>query len=76
MRSLVLFSMVVAGLSLAPSPVRAQCPSNATRASLAVWPAESIQTGKTVTGTHPCGKRIQCTGGRPGDLKTRSCRWL
>ncbi|HVX99601.1 MAG TPA: hypothetical protein VHA55_07400 [Pseudorhodoplanes sp.] len=53
----------------------AGCPKDPTRASLAVWPPNSIRTGSSVTGVHPCGRAITCTGGVPNEIRTRSCRW-
>ena len=71
-RALVL---LLAGL-LAPTLVHAQgCPAEAREASRAIWASGSISSGKSVTATHPCGRRITCTGGKGGAAGTRSCRW-
>jgi hypothetical protein len=41
-----------------------------------VWAKGNIRTGQTVTGKHPCGRRITCTGGVLGSKGSRQCRWL
>jgi hypothetical protein len=79
MRASILFSTIVIGLFAASSDSAAaaqKCPSDANRASQAVWAQGSISTGTTVTGTHPCGRRIQCTGGTRESKASRACRWL
>ena len=77
MRALVLASMLVAGMIFAPQSAYAQkCPADANAASVAVWPTGSIKAGMSVTGTHPCGRRIACTGGSRNSPGTRRCRWL
>jgi hypothetical protein len=78
MRSLLFASAVAAGLTLAPSIVQAaqSCPSDVLEAGRAVWPRGSIRSGKSVTGTHPCGRRLMCTGGVGSTSGTRQCRWL
>lgn len=57
-------------------PARAACPSNATQASLDIWPQNSLIAGETVTGMHTCGRRIRCTAGNTRQMLRRSCRWL
>jgi hypothetical protein len=52
------------------------CPADAAAASVAVWPTGSIRSGMSVTGAHPCGRRITCTGGSRNSPGTRQCRWL
>jgi hypothetical protein len=69
---------LVAGLAVVPTMAVAQkgCPANARDASRDLWPR--ISTGQTVTGMHPCGRRLQCTGGSgtgAGSIR-RSCKWL
>ncbi len=60
----------------APSAVQAKgCPADARSASVALWPGGSIATGKTVTGTHPCGRALTCIGGVPGNFASRRCHW-
>jgi hypothetical protein len=69
--------LAAAAILLAASsfPAHAACPANATDASMAVWPPSSIPTGVQVSGTHPCGRKITCNGGRAGQKATRICRW-
>jgi hypothetical protein len=70
--------MLVALLTFvaAPSLVHAKdCPTGARNASLALWPGGTIPTGKTVAGTHPCGRKLTCTGGVPGNFSSRQCHW-
>ena len=54
----------------------APCPRDATKASLAIFPAGSIKTGQTATAKHPCGRQLQCSGGLTPGSRSRSCRWL
>jgi hypothetical protein len=70
--------MLVALLTFvaAPSLVQAKdCPADARNASLALWPGGTIPTAKTVAGTHPCGRKLTCTGGVPGNFSSRQCHW-
>jgi len=55
-----------------PRPV---CPANASAAGYDIGPVGSLRTGQAVEGTHPCGRRITCTGGDRVQ-GTRACRWL
>ncbi|MBI1384580.1 MAG: hypothetical protein GC150_06695 [Rhizobiales bacterium] len=52
------------------------CPANATAASLSVWGRGSISTGDSVSGRHPCGRRLSCTGGSTRTGRPRTCSWL
>ncbi|MCC2113888.1 MAG: hypothetical protein KDJ16_17765 [Hyphomicrobiales bacterium] len=63
----------VIALSVTPATA-GNCPADAVKASKEIWPKGRVSTGTTVVGTHPCGRRIQCTGGDPG--KKRKCKWL
>jgi hypothetical protein len=75
MRNVLALVALIAILA-APSAARAKdCPADPRKASLALWPGGSIATGKTVTGTHPCGRQLTCTGGVSGNFSTRQCRW-
>lgn len=75
MRNVIALAAAIAILA-APSAVQAKgCPANPRNASLALWPGGSIRTGQTVTGTHPCGRKLTCTGGKPGVFASRQCRW-
>jgi len=83
MRHVLLASLFVGSLALMPEVAMAQqkkggaCPKDATVASVALWPAGAISTGKSVTGRHPCGRSMECQGGasaRKGG--GRNCRWL
>jgi hypothetical protein len=71
-RLLVAALLVVSAASVVPATAK-DCPADARAASRELW--SQIPTGKTVTGRHSCGRRIQCTGGS-GDSKRRSCQWL
>ena len=76
-RVLVMLSVATSAMAFAPSMAQAQtCPSNAVQASIVVWPMGNIRTGQTVTGTHPCGRRITCTGGNLNTPGSRVCSWL
>jgi hypothetical protein len=78
MRALTLMSIVIAGIVVAADAAHAQksCPADAVEASVGVWPTGSVKSGMSVTGTHPCGRRITCTGGARNTPGTRQCRWL
>jgi hypothetical protein len=71
------YLLIIALTLLAAPPLAhaSDCPADARKASLALWPGGSIPTGKTVTGTHPCGRQLTCTGGVPGNFPSRQCRW-
>jgi hypothetical protein len=75
MCALIRLSTFVLVLGLAPSAVLAQsCPRDASRASYALWAANSLRN--TVTGTHPCGRRLTCTPGQVNVKGSRKCHWL
>ncbi len=76
MKSLALVFALAVGLIGAAGPAMAACPANATRASLDIWPQNSLAAGETVTGTHSCGRSIRCSAGNPRQVLRRSCRWL
>ena len=71
------FTTILFILAAASFAARAEsCEANATKASFAVWPENTIPTGKTVTGKHPCGRGLACTGGQTGVTASRRCHWL
>jgi hypothetical protein len=77
MRPVMLAFAIVTGVVLCSSVAQAQrCPASANEASNAIWPSGAVRSGRTVTGTHPCGRRITCTGGQLNVKGSRSCRWL
>jgi hypothetical protein len=76
MRALTLVSIFIVSFSTAPAHAQKSCPNDATAASTALWGTGTIKTGESVTGTHPCGRRISCIGGTPNAPKSRRCRWL
>ena len=76
MKSLYVVIACVAASLAATGPAVAACPSNATLASLDIWPQNSLVAGETVTGTHSCGRRIRCTSGNTRQGLQRTCRWL
>lgn len=55
------------------SKAGAQCPSSAYEASFALWRKGYASRGQRKTGTHPCGRRIQC---EPTPDRGRNCIWL
>jgi len=75
MRNVIGLAIAIAVLAAPCAAAADNCPPNARKASLALWPGGTIPTGKAVTGTHPCGRRITCTGGVPGNFASRDCRW-
>ncbi len=66
--------MASAGSNVAEANKR--CPSNAARASLALWPRDTLNRSGSVVGMHPCGRQIMCTGGQRGVRGSRHCQWL
>jgi serine/threonine protein kinase len=54
------------------------CPESALSASKVLWNSGEIRSGGVVTGRHPCGRSMQCSGGfgGAGGGFGRSCRWL
>lgn len=75
MRSLFLLSVLALGLAIAPATLHAQsCPQDASKASYVLWAANTLRD--TVTGTHPCGRRLTCNPGIISAKPTRKCRWL
>jgi hypothetical protein len=75
-RALALAAAMTLLLAPAPAPAAQKCPSDATSASIALWPKGSIRTGQSKNGTHPCGRRITCMGGVAIAKGSRSCKWL
>lgn len=78
MRYVLFAAVVFCGLLLVPATGMAQkrnaCPADATKASSALWPSGSVKRGQTVTGKHPCGRNLECSGGA-GKSQKRTCRW-
>jgi len=72
---LIAFAATFAALAAASAVQAGGCPADPRRASLALWPGGTIATGKTVTGTHPCGRTLTCVGGVPGNFASRQCHW-
>ena len=67
---------LLAIVACAPGAAQAgQCPANAFKASTAIWNWGDLQYGETRTATHPCGRRITCTGGKFQPKILRQCRW-
>ncbi len=62
------------GLLAIPSTGHAKCPADPVKASAALWSAGTVPTGVSQTETHPCGRKITCTGGRTDQAVRRSCR--
>jgi len=75
MGRLILLAGTVALLATPSIAAAKDCPADARNASLALWPGGTIPTGKTVTGTHPCGRQLTCIGGVPGNFASRQCHW-
>jgi hypothetical protein len=75
-RLLLLVAMPPLLVAGAWSAKAASCPADANVASHALWSSGSLSRGKTVTGKHPCGRMIQCTGGSDRTSANRICKWL
>jgi len=69
------FAVAIAIVGAPPRVEAKDCPANPRNASLVLWPGGTIPTGKTVTGTHPCGRQLTCVGGVPGNFASRECHW-
>jgi hypothetical protein len=63
-------------LVIAAMPVEAACPANPNRASLDIWPRDTLTSGRVVSARHPCGRTLQCIAGVKGQRGTRQCQWL
>lgn len=72
-----LIILMLAYTPTAPAHAATSCPADPLQASYKVWPGNTISPGKTQSSFHPCGKRLECTGGNlaGGGLMKRSCRW-
>ncbi|HRD76241.1 MAG TPA: hypothetical protein PK264_09910 [Hyphomicrobiaceae bacterium] len=73
-------SLAAAGAALATLLVsidaaEAACPASAGRASLDIWPRDTLKSGQTVSATHPCGKRLTCTSHGRSGIGARKCSW-
>jgi hypothetical protein len=76
MRLALMFAVTCAFVVAASPGHAASCPSNAFRASTAIWKFGDIPTGQTRTARHPCGKQITCVGGKINPPKIlRRCHW-
>ena len=78
MRSAFFLSLLVlfALASSSEKSLAAQCPADAFKASMAVWPFGALGYKETQTKMHPCGRRITCVGGNFHESKIlRKCRW-
>lgn len=76
MRTISLLLLTAAMLSTGSAIAQnKKCPSNDTRASVAIWPRGAISAGEEKTGAHPCGRRMTCIGGRD-NRSSRICHWL
>ena len=77
MARIVAATWAALGVVLMGAPVaEAACPANPNRASLALWPRDTLTAGKVVSGRHPCGRNLMCIPGVRGQTGTRQCRWL
>jgi len=75
MRHLLLIAASAAVLGVPSAAYPAGCPADPRKASLTLWAAGSIPTGHTVSGKHPCGRQLTCTGGVQNNFTSRSCHW-
>ncbi len=75
MRNLLTLVALIVLLAVPSAAGAKECPANPRNASLALWPGGTIPTGQTVAGTHPCGRKLTCTGGTPGNFASRQCHW-
>jgi hypothetical protein len=76
MNRLLILPAAAAAVLLAVATAQAQnCPADASKASRTLWASGSISTGKSVSGMHPCGRRITCTGGTSSGRGSRNCHW-
>jgi hypothetical protein len=75
MRNLIALAALIA-IAAGTSAVQAStCPASPRDASLALWAGNTIPTGQTVSGTHPCGRKLTCTGGVHANFASRECHW-
>lgn len=77
MEKSVVLLLACLAIALPGTAHAAKCPADPVAASYRIWPGNTISTGQLQTTNHPCGQRLECTGGnqaRGGSMK-RSCRW-
>lgn len=76
MRKLVLVLATVAAVMGSAGAAQAKsCPLDAAKASLALWPEGVLESGKTLTGKHSCGKLLRCHNAK-NKAQGRVCTWL
>ena len=61
---------------LTASAEAASCPADPAKASYAIWKRGELKMDQEETGTHPCGRRMACSGGSIKRRVERICRWL
>ena len=73
---LAMLGAIAVVVALVPSAgYAADCPADAFKASMAIWPLGAIKTGQTKTARHPCGRQITCVGGSFQPKTLRTCHW-
>jgi hypothetical protein len=72
---LPLLAAALLGLSAGVAQA-ASCPTDAAKASYAIWYKGQLQMKVEATGMHPCGRQMTCTGGSVKRRVERICRWL
>lgn len=72
--ALLLALSLTFGVTAASSAQAAACPNHAGKASYAVWGPNTLRG--TVTGSHPCGKKLSCSPGRVDVKGSRNCKWI
>lgn len=67
--------LLLASFTVSPAIAASKCPADPFKASTALWNWGDLRTGEVRTGTHPCGRKITCNGGKFNPLVRRSCHW-
>jgi hypothetical protein len=76
MKQSIALLLACAAIALAATAHAApKCPADPVAASRRIWPGNTISAGKLQTADHPCGQRLECTGGNGTGSMKRSCRW-
>jgi hypothetical protein len=77
MKYLLAAALAALAMASAGSPgFAAACPADPVKASYQIWGAGVLNYNQTETGTHPCGRKMICTGGNNARHIPRTCNWM
>lgn len=79
MRIILVLGVLAASLTTTSLITQARgvtCPASPRAASSDVWKRRDLKLDRPTTGTHACGRQLQCTGGSVDKEIKRKCQWL